>query len=268
MAAHTPNGISDNDDRSAKPFVEHLDDLRATIVKVLIVIIIATGICFYTAPYLLSVLKHPLIVMLESYYASYDVHDTLLRSLHPTGAFMMAVKMAFSAGIIITLPLTIYFIAAFILPGLTEPERRSLIRTCIAGGGLFVAGVVFCYYIALPLTLRFLWSTAGWLGISNDWTLENYITFTTRFLLLFGLTFETPAVILLLVSLGILSYHSLQEKRRYVIVAVFVIAAVITPPDVLTQVVLAVPLLILYEFSVWGAYFIHKKQRAGHHLAG
>ncbi|MDX9702821.1 MAG: twin-arginine translocase subunit TatC [Candidatus Auribacterota bacterium] len=248
--------------------VEHLDELRSTIIKIAIVLIAGTAICFYIAPALLGLLKKPLIDMIQTYFPDTAQDANLLRSLHPSGAFMVAMKIAFTAGTILTLPLTTYFAGKFIMPALNDQEKKIVKCIFVAGGGLFIAGIVFCYYAALPFSLRFLWSIANWIGITNDWTIENYITFTSRFILLFGVTFETPAVILLLVFAGFLHYQTLKKFRRYVIVAIFIVAAIITPPDVITQIILALPLMILYELSVLGAYVIHKKRLKNSQLAG
>ncbi len=251
-----------------RPLVEHLDELRSTIIKTLISILVATAICFYLTPHLMELLKQPLLNMLHTYYPDNPENHYLLRSLHPSGAFMVAMKVAFSAGFIISLPFVCYFVGKFLIPALSNHEKKLLKYIFLAGGGLFLVGILFCYYIALPFSLRFLWNMADWIGITNDWTIENYITFTTRFLLLFGFTFETPAVILLFVLAGFLRYQHLKKFRRYVIVGIFVIAAIITPPDVITQLILALPLILLYELSVVGSFIIQKYHTKKHSLAG
>lgn len=251
-----------------KPFVEHLDDLRSTIVKVIVTFMIGTIVCFYFAPQLLSVLKYPLFRIVHD-YPNAPALDSMLRSLNPTGAFMMGMKLALICGIIITLPLNLYFIAQFLLPALTKSEKRYLIPVFMTGTFLFLIGLIFCYYAILPFSLKFLWGFARWLKVNADWTLEYYVSFVSQFLLIAGLTFELPIIVLSLVKLNVLSYQFLKTKRRYVIVIIFIVAAVITPqPDAISQLLMAIPLLILYEISVLGAYYIDKKHASSKDLAG
>ncbi|RJP59903.1 MAG: twin-arginine translocase subunit TatC [Candidatus Auribacter fodinae] len=245
-----------------KPFIEHLEDLRSTILLCVMSVVITTLICFAFSPGLFSFLIHPLSLM------DTDTHMPALRSLQPVGAFMMSMKTAFAGGVIASLPLNLFLIGKFILPALTNKEKTMLIPVFSAGAVLFAAGIVFCYFMVIPISLRFLWNFASWIGVVNDWTLEYYIEFVTRFLLVFGCMFELPLVVISLVFLNILSYSFLARNRRYVIVIIFIFAALVTPPDVLSQVLLALPLLGLYEISVWCSLLIEKKRLASKHLAG
>ncbi len=250
-----------------KPFVDHLDDVRSTFLKIIVCVLCATVICFYFSPLILDILKYPLTKTVYLFSGS-PSPDNILRSLNPSGAFVMAIKMAVSCAIIITLPLTLYFISIFLLPALTEKEKKYLTPVFFTGTALFILGLMFCYSAVLPLSLKFLWGFARWIKVQPDWTLEYYVTFVTRFLFVFGLVFETPVLILGLVKMGLLSYHTLKTKRRVVVVLIFVISATLTPPDVLTQVLMALPLIVLYEISVWGAYYIDRNRIASGKLAG
>ena len=181
---------------------------------------------------------------------------------------MMAVKISLASGLIVTLPVTLYFIALFIIPALSKKEKNFITAIFCAGSFLFATGILFCYYIALPISLRFLWNIGQWMNITNCWTLENYVSFTTGFLLAFGIIFEMPSVILLLVKLNLISYKTLSKQRKIVIVIILVFSAFITPPDVVTQIIMAIPLIILYEISVLAAYLIRKKSITNSNLAG
>jgi len=250
-----------------KTVIEHLDDLRGIIIKVSIICFIGWVVCFYSAPHILNLLKAPLFKILKQLDYQRD-SIFLLNSLHPTGTLMMAVKISLAAGFIVTLPVTLYFTALFIMPALTPKEKKFITAIFCAGAFLFAGGILFCYFIALPISLKFLWGIGKWMNITNSWTLENYVSFTTGFLLAFGIIFEMPSVILLLVKLNIVSYKTLSRQRKIVIVIILVLSALITPPDIITQIIMAIPLIALYEISVSGAYLIWKKSHTTSSLAG
>ena len=187
----------------------------------------------------------------------------LMSALRPTETFMLSMKLAFFAGIVIAFPLLLYFILQFVVPGLKDEERKALWPALAVGFGLFLIGVLFAYFVVLPRMLGFFYDWSGDLGISNDWRIGYYISFATQFVLIFGFAFELPVVIMTLVHLGILSHTMMKETRSYAIVAILVIAAVITPtPDIMTLLFLALPMLILYELCIWLSYFKEKKDRA------
>lgn len=186
----------------------------------------------------------------------------MMSALKPTETFMLSMKLAFFAGIVLAFPLLLLFILQFVLPGLHSDERRMLWPAMGIGFGLFIAGVCFAYFFVLPRALLFFYDWSGSLGVSNDWRIGEYITFATRFTLLFGLSFELPVVVMVLVKLGILNYETMTRTRSYAIVAIYITAAIITPtPDIMTLNLMALPMLILYEICIWLAWFDRKKQR-------
>jgi hypothetical protein len=127
---------------------------------------------------------------------------------------------------------------------------------------LFIAGVLFAYFLVLPKALLFFYDWSGDLGVSNDWRIGEYITFATQFVLLFGLSFELPVVVMVLVKLGLLSYETMSRTRSYAILAIYVAAALITPtPDIMTLNLMALPMLVLYEICIWLAWLDRKKAR-------
>jgi len=259
---YTPDS---NDLSGKKRFIDHLEDFRKTILKIAVVISACFVICFYFSPQILHFLKLPLVKAIQASIQNHPV-DKILRSLNPTGSFIMATKIAFIAGLALSFPLLFYFIASFLIPALTKQEKRYLAPVLITSCFLFICGLIFCYFIVLPLMLNFLWNFSRWMGIINDWTLEYYVGFVTQTLIMFGLAFETPVFIGGLVLLNLLSYKLLKSKRRHAIVIIFIIAAIVTPPDVMSQLLIAIPLVILYEISIWEAYFIERKQAS--YLAG
>ena len=184
----------------------------------------------------------------------------LMSSLKPTETFMLTMKLAFFAGLIISFPLVLYFLLQFIIPGLKDSERRALWPSLAIGFGLFLGGVLFAYFYVLPNVLTFFYEWGRDMGISNDWRIGYYISFATTFVLIFGVAFELPVVVMALVKIGLLSHSMMKETRSYAILAIFVIAAVITPtPDMMTLSLLAVPMCILYEICIWLSYFHEKK---------
>ncbi|SHJ64865.1 twin arginine targeting (Tat) protein translocase TatC [Rubritalea squalenifaciens DSM 18772] len=186
-----------------------------------------------------------------------------MRSLKPTETFMLSLKLAFFAGIIVSFPFLLYFTLQFILPGLKENEKKALWPAMVIGFGLFLTGVLFCYFWVLPEALDFFYTYSSSMGVENEWRIGDYITFATQFTLIFGLAFELPVVVMTLVKIGLLDYTSMSNTRSYAIVSIVVIAAIITPTgDALTLSMLSVPMILLYEICIWLAFLQRKKEIA------
>ncbi len=184
----------------------------------------------------------------------------MMSALKPTETFMLSMKLSFFAGIILSFPLLLMFLLQFVLPGLHSNERRVLWPSMTIGFGLFLSGVSFAYFIVLPRALGFFYGWSEGMGVSNDWRIGEYIGFATTFTLLFGLSFELPVVVMIFVKLGLLTYETMARTRSYAVVAIFIIAAIITPtPDVMTLILMALPMIILYEICIWLAYFDNRK---------
>lgn len=187
----------------------------------------------------------------------------MMSALKPTEGFMLSMKLSFVAGIVLSFPLLLLYILQFVLPGLHSNEKRVLWPALGLGFGLFLLGASFAYYLVLPRALLFFYQWSGDMGISNDWRIGEYISFATQFTLLFGVSFELPVIVMVFVKLGLLSYETMSNTRSYAILAIFVAAAVLTPtPDILTMLLMASPMIILYEICIWLAYLDRKKGRA------
>ena len=185
-----------------------------------------------------------------------------MTALSPPETFALTMKLAFFAGIVVSFPLLFWFIAEFIVPGLTRKERKLIAPSVGIGFGLFLVGVVFAFLVVIPRALQFFHEYSLGHDVSDEWRIGQYVSFVTQVTLIFGLCFELPVVVMALVKLGILSYSTMSGTRSYGIVAIFVVAAVITPTtDALTLMLLAGPMIVLYEFSIWMAYFIERKAR-------
>lgn len=210
-------------------------------------------------------MKRLVLAMLEAgtdTEASSGSNIKMMSALKPTETFMLSMKLAFFAGITLAFPLLLYFILQFVLPGLHANEKRVMWPALLVGFGLFLGGVCFAYFYVLPRALLFFYDWSSALGVSNDWRIGEYITFATQFTLLFGLSFELPVVVMVLVKLGLLSYDTMKRTRAYAILGVYVTAAIITPtPDIMTLNLMAIPMLVLYEICIWLAWFDRKKTR-------
>ena len=177
-------------------------------------------------------------------------------NLSPAGSFIVATKVAFYGGLVVASPFIFYYLAHFVFPALKLREKKYIYRGLAFGGGLFALGVCFCYFILLPIALTASVQYAEWLGFTaNQWRAEDYVGFVCKFMLGMGIGFELPVVVLTLVKIGVLNYRMLASGRRYVIVISAVLGAVLTTPEVITQILMAVPLYGLYEICIWIAWY-------------
>lgn len=242
-----------------KPFLEHLEDLRRAIIKALLVFGGAFVLCIplTVRGFTIGLLKRPLLLALMR--AQRDtISGSLLPTLSPAGGFAVAMKVSLGCALVLSFPVLLYLAGDFLLPALTKKERRYFSPALVAGAVLFYAGMALCYFVTMPWALQFFWKFNDVMGIENLWTINEYVKFTTRLLIAFGVVFEMPLVILFLVKIGVVDHGVLRRNRRYAIVIAFVVAAVLTPPDIVTQLIMAVPLVLLYELCVWGARMMEK----------
>lgn len=185
-----------------------------------------------------------------------------LINLSPAGGFLVAFQVALYGGAVLAAPFIFYFVISFIFPALKMREQKHISRAIFFGGGLFFSGVAFCYFILMPVALSASQMYSNWLGFgAMQWKAKDYISFVCKFLLGMGLGFELPVVLLTLVKLGVLSYTSLRKMWRYMIVIVLVLGGLLTTPEVVTQVMMAGPLYLLYEISVWIAWYWEWRDR-------
>ena len=182
--------------------------------------------------------------------------------LDPAAPFLSSLSLAFYGGILLASPFIFYFLAQFILPALRVKEKKYVLRACAVGVGLFFAGISFCFFFVMARALYFAEVWAQWMGVRvPEWRAETYFSFVTKFMLGMGLGFELPVVMLALVKIGILDYRKLAGMRRYMIVINLVLGALLTTPEVFTQVVMAIILQVLFEISVWIAWYWEWRDR-------
>jgi sec-independent protein translocase protein TatC len=238
-----------------KPFLDHLEDLRWMIIKMIVTLAITMFLSFFFARELLGVIIWPLKRVAGD-------PSQFLYSLEVTGGFTLAMLLALYAGVVLACPFLLWFLAEFVLPALTPKEKKMMWPVFASGVGLFLAGVTLAYCAVIPAGLRFFLEYNKYLGIRSQWTIENYVSFVSHMCLAFGICFELPLVVLALAKLGIVSAKFLREKRPYVIVLIFIIAAVITPTtDMVNQSLLAIPMCLLYEACIWIAWWMERRQK-------
>jgi sec-independent protein translocase protein TatC len=185
-----------------------------------------------------------------------------LVNLSPAGGFIVAFQVALYGGIVLASPFIFYFIMSFVFPALKMREQKYVYRGLFFGVGLFLFGVCFCYFILMPVALAAAQGYSNWLGIGAlQWRAEDYISFVCKFMVGMGLGFELPVVLLTLVKIGVLNYSTLSKARRYMIVINLILGGVLTTPEPITQLVMFVPLQLLYEITVWIAWYWDRQER-------
>jgi len=245
------------------PLVEHLRELRARLTYSMIAFILAAGASYTLAPDIYQFLVAPLA---EAYEGEQN------RRLIFTGlteAFFSYVKLALFAGFIISFPILAWNFYAFVAPGLYKNEKKVVLPFLLSAPVLFVAGMAMAYYFIFPLAWNFFLSFEmaageGALPIQLEARVSEYLSLVMRLILAFGIAFQLPIIIMLLAYAGFATQKGLKAKRKYALIAIFVIAAIITPPDVISQIGLAIPLLVLYELSILACGMVeNKKEKNG-----
>ncbi|SDC73377.1 Sec-independent protein translocase TatC [Sphingomonas sp. YR710] len=242
-------------DESRAPLLDHLLELRKRLLLSLLALAVAFAGCFYFAKPIFAFLVQPLVHAGQKKVVYTQLFD----------AFFVEIKVAFFAAMMLAFPVIANQLWQFVAPGLYRNEKRALLPFLLATPVLFLSGASLAYYVAIPLALHFLLGFQGNLGGIQQEALPavgNYLSFVMQFLFGFGLAFLLPILLMLLERAGIVTRKQLIAARRYAIVGAFAIAAVLTPPDIGSQLMLAVPLIILYEIALIGIWFTEKKRNA------
>lgn len=243
-----------SDEGELKPFMAHLEDLRRLLIRLALAIALGMAVALPLTPWILGMLRAPLRGLVDN-------PETFLVSMDVAGAFTSTMSIAMWSGLILAAPLMVLIIGAYLLPVLTDRERQAMGGVGVLSVVLFVGGVWMGYRFTLPFALSAMFALNNWLGVQAQWTLTSYVTFTTQTLLAFGLAFEIPVVLLILGRLGIVSSQALRTYRRHAIIAALVVGAVLTPPDIFSQCILAIPLILLYEGCVWTVWAWERSAR-------
>jgi sec-independent protein translocase protein TatC len=228
-----------------KPFLDHLEDLRAALLRSAFALLAGMALCLWQAPRLLTVLKKPLAD------AGVDPDKSLV-VLDVTGGVMAWINISFWGGLLLASPFILCFVAWFVFPGLHQHERKAITRSLGFAVLLFVGGVALGYFMAVGYAYKFMFAISRWMGVSQEQImLPSYVGFTIRLLLAFGLTFELPVILYILGVLGVIEVESLARFRKHAIIGSLIIGMVVTPTqDPFSQLLIAVPLYVLYELCI------------------
>jgi sec-independent protein translocase protein TatC len=228
-------------------FISHLIELRSRLLRSLVAILIVFACIFPWAKDLYTLLAHPLLAALPK--------GGQMIATDVTTPFFVPIKVAMMAAFLVALPYVLYQIWAFVAPGLYQHEKRLVVPLIISSTILFMCGMAFAYFLVFPVVFGFITATAPQ-GVAVMTDIDKYLSFALTLFFAFGLTFEVPIIVILLVKMGFISIAKLKEIRPYMIVLAFVIGAIFTPPDVVSQIMLAVPLWVLYEIGIIFASFM------------
>ncbi len=233
---------SDDADGASMSVREHLVELRTRLIRCILSIFVGFMACYSFSEQLFAWLSIPL-------QAAMPEGGTMMFT-RPTEGFMVDMEIALVAGLVLACPYVFYQLWAFVAPGLYKEERRHVLPLAMGSALLFLSGAAFCYFGAFPVAFKFFMGFAK-PGIRASITLDSYLGFSLRMLVAFGLVFQLPLISYFLARLGVISAALLRGWRKYAIVGNFIVAALITPPDVFSQMFMVVPLLLLYEVSIW-----------------
>ena len=238
-----------------QPFVAHLMELRDRLIKSIVAVgVVAAALAVYPGPgQLYDILAAPLVAHLPQ--------GATMIATSVISPFMVSLKILLMAAFLIALPVVLYQLWAFVAPGLYSHEKRLVLPLVISSTALFFAGVGFCYFLVFGKVFAFIQSFAP-KSITAAPDIEAYLSFVMTMFLAFGLAFEVPIAVVVLARVGVVTIEQLKHFRGYFIVLAFVVAAIVTPPDVVSQLALAIPMCVLYEVGIWAARLFIKHTQA------
>ena len=239
-------------ENTQETFISHLIELRSRLLRSIVAIVVVLVCLFPWAKDIYAALAAPLLKALP--------HGSTMIATDVTGTFLVPLKVTLMAAFLIALPYVLYQVWAFVAPGLYQHEKRLALPVIFSSVIFFALGMAFAYFIVFPIAFGFF---AGYTpaGVQMMTDIDKYLSFVLTMFVAFGITFEVPVVVVVLVRLGVVSLEKLRSIRGYVIVGAFIVGAIFTPPDVLSQVMLAVPLWLLYELGLLVARFVAVTKR-------
>lgn len=234
-----------------QPFISHLVELRDRLIRIVIAVLLIFFALFPFANDIYVLVADPLMVHLPE--------GTSMIATEVASPFLTPFKLCLVLAVFVSMPYTLFQLWAFIAPGLYKHEKRMVVPLVVSSTILFYAGILFAYYIVFPLIFDFLTATAPE-GITVATDIGKYLDFVLTLFFAFGIAFEVPIAIIILVSMGMTTPDKLVEKRPYIIVGAFCVGMLLTPPDVISQTLLALPMLILFELGVFFSRLMGKKE--------
>ncbi len=244
--------MADAPETTQETFISHLIELRDRLLRAIIAVLVLTIALVPWAKEIYALLAHPLLSALPS--------GATMIATDVTGTFLVPLKVTLMAGFLLALPYVLYQMWAFVAPGLYQHEKRLAVPVLVSSFAFFLVGMSFAYFVVFPVAFGFF---VGYTppGVQMMTDIDKYLSFVLTMFLAFGLTFETPVVVVVLVRMGVVSLEKLKGARAYVIVGAFVVGAIFTPPDVISQLLLAIPLWLLYEVGLFLARFVSVPKR-------
>lgn len=240
-------------DDAKMPLTQHLEELRWRLIRSLLAAVIGAAICYNWADLLFAFLIRPLI--------SQSNESLQLIGTGVTEAFFTKLKVSLIGGVFLGSPVIFHQVWKFVAPGLYQQEKRHVVPFVLCATVFFVLGAAFCYLSVFPVSYAFFLAQYTGIGIQPAIRISEYLSFSARMLLAFGLTFELPVITFFLARLGVVTHRMMLSYARYAILGVFIVAAILTPgPDVASQMLMAAPLMILYLVSIGVAYVFGKKK--------
>lgn len=235
------------------PFLSHLDELRRCLGKAFLGIFVGTSICLFWASSIFSFLTSPLS----------ELKDQLeFIGTAPAEAFIVKLKVSIVAGILLSLPYSFFQLWKFISPGLHQNEKKTALPFVFFSSFFFLTGVAFCFYVAFPFIFPFFVSEYQSIGVKPTIRIGEYLSFTMRLMTVFGLVFEMPVLTYFLAKINLITPERLTGSFRYAVIVIFIVAGILTPPDVATQMLLAGPLLVLYGLCILIAKFVVRSKKS------
>lgn len=239
-------------DAKSESLYDHLAELRTRLINCVLILLVATIACYAFSEQIFDFVRAPILPYLPEGGLIYT---------GPLDKFIAHLKLSLLTGVLVSCPLWLYQVWLFIAPGLYNKEKRYSAAFIFSGTGLFVLGACFAYFVAMPMAFGFLMTFGG--DVDKPMiSIDQYMGFFTQMCLMFGLAFEMPLIIIVLGMMGIVSQQFLKKNRRYAIMTIAVVAAIITPPDLLSMVMMLGPMLLLFEAGVFIVGFFEKKREA------
>jgi len=251
-----------NDTNNKKRFLassmstgDHLEELRKRLILAIVGLVACTVIAFFWGSRIITFIEKPYTDIMGS--------EVSLQTLAPSDGIISYITITLIAGLIISSPWIFYHLWMFITVGLYPNEKKYVYYAAPLSATLFICGSLFFIFVVAPLTLNFLVKfNQEMLGINSQFTFKHYVSFVTKLMFIFGIAFQTPTAVFFLNKTGLVSIRVLSKSRKYVLLIIFIVAAIATPPDVVSQITLAFPLYLLFEMGILISYLANRKKRA------